>query len=69
MLPVPKPAGHLAFAACGFCLYGKGTLITVFTMVTGALSPIALPFSIVRVTLPAVENVIPDDLPINIFGI
>ena len=36
-----------------------GTLITVFTMVTEALSPIALPLSVVIAALPAVENVTP----------
>src|SRR6202035_608443 len=40
-------------------VYGDGTFITVFTMVTDALSPIALPFSVVTATLPPVEKVIP----------
>src|SRR4029077_20130315 len=39
--------------------YGAGTLITVFTMVTDATSDSALPFSVVIVAFPAVENVTP----------
>ena len=34
-------------------------MITVFTIVTDALSPIALPLSVVTAALPAVEKVIP----------
>ena len=34
-------------------------MITVFTMITDALSPIALPLSVVTAALPAVEKVIP----------
>jgi hypothetical protein len=53
---------NLRFAStklvCDFFLkqffYGEGTLITVFTMVTEALSPIALPSSVVIAALPAV---------------
>ena len=37
-----------------------GTLMTVFTMVTEAISDNALPFSVVIARLPAVENVTPD---------
>ena len=33
--------------------------MTVFTMVTDAARPIALPFSVVIAALPAVENVTP----------
>src|ERR1035437_7980147 len=38
---------------------GAGTLMTVFTMVTDAFNPSALPFSLVIARLPAVENVTP----------
>jgi hypothetical protein len=59
MLPVPEPAGLFSFRAAWLLSYGKGTLITVFTMVTDALSANALPLSVVIVALPAVENVTP----------
>jgi len=36
--------------------YGRGTLITVLTMVTDAWSATALPFSVVTGGVPAVEN-------------
>jgi len=36
-------------------LYGKGTLMTVFTIVTDAFRPMALPFSVVIAAFPAVE--------------
>ena len=39
--------------------YGAGTFTTVFTIVTDAFSPRALPFSVTKSTLPAVENVTP----------
>jgi hypothetical protein len=39
--------------------HGPGMLITVFTIVTDAFSPNALPFSVVIAVLPAVENVTP----------
>src|SRR5687767_11867445 len=38
--------------------YGAGTLITVLTIVTEALSASALPFSVVQQGLPGVENVV-----------
>jgi len=41
--------------------YGAGTLTTVLTMVTDALSPNALPSSVVIAALPDVENVTPAD--------
>jgi len=57
-LPVPGPSGLFRFDVWRLS-YGAGTLITVFTMVTDALSPNALPFSVVMAALPAVENVTP----------
>lgn len=60
ILPVPKPSSLFSFPAVQLMPYGNGTLITVFTMVTDALSANALPFSVVIAALPAVENVTPD---------
>jgi hypothetical protein len=37
--------------------YGAGTLMCLFTIVTEAFGPNALPFSVVIVTLPTVKNV------------
>jgi hypothetical protein len=54
--PVPHPS-VMPFQHSPF--YGAGTLITVFTMVTDALRPTALPSSVVIAALPAVENVTP----------
>ena len=39
--------------------YGAGTLMMVFTSVVDAFSAMALPFSVTKATLPAVENDIP----------
>src|SRR4029077_10843633 len=49
------------FVATYFIFHGAGTLITVFTMVTDALSANALPLSVVMAILPAVENVTPEE--------
>src|ERR1700722_6569059 len=42
-------------------IHGAGTLTTVFTIVTEALSPSALPLSVVIAASPGVENVTPAD--------
>jgi hypothetical protein len=47
---------YSAFKPYRLLPYGKGTLITVFTMVNDALSATALPFSVVIGGVPAVEN-------------
>src|SRR5579859_3520527 len=44
-----------------FSFYGAGTLMTVLTMVTDALSPSARPFSVTTAALPGVENDTPED--------
>ena len=55
MSPVPEPSGLFRFHVW-LPSYGAGTLITVFTMVTEAVSAMALPLSVVIAALPAVEN-------------
>lgn len=42
-------------------LYGAGTLTMVFTMVTEAFRPNALPFRVVNPNWPAVEIVTPEE--------
>src|ERR1700722_7791861 len=64
--PTSPPSTGRRFSSRNFLLislsfarHGAGTLTTVFTTVTDALSPSALPSSVVIAALPTVENVTP----------